>query len=359
MPTGTSLLTEDGRCLFKFGVIGDIQYADCADGSDFLGYQPRYFRRTLDMVRDAVRRWTKEEVDFAVQMGDVIDGRNAEAGASLEAMHAVLSEFPAGLPRLDLLGNHELYNFQRDELHRVGLRLRAEGFPGASAPGVAGEDAVYCRFFPDGEHGKWEVIVLDAYDVSCMGRPADHPKSAQAFQLLSQLNPRGLQTGVDWFEGVPQECHRFVPFNGGVGQAQFDWFCGRLRECNAAGRKAIVMTHIPLLADSTTPKTVLWNAEPLLQAMRSEEGRCVVAVFAGHDHSAGYAVDEAGIHHVTFLSPLICPEGSGMTGAATVECYEDYAEIVGHGAFCAESGTRAQGETYSRIRLQRYDPRGW
>jgi len=353
---------EGRRC--SFGIIGDIQYADCDDGSDFSGSQPRFFRHTLDLVRDAVKRWVSEDkVDFAVQLGDAIDGRNAGI-SSQEALATVLREFPDGLPRVDLLGNHELYNFQRTELVKSGLRLFAEGLPGATRGGnddeVSQGEACYFHFPADGEGGKWEVIVLDAYDVACIGYPEGHPRRNVAEAILAQTNPRAFQKGVDWFDGLPVEQHRFVPYNGLIGPSQLAWLRGRLEACYDAGRTVIVLTHVPLLEESTTPKTVIWNAEEVLNVLRSAEGRCVLAVLAGHDHDGGYAVDPmSGIHHVTCLSPLICAPGSGRTGAATVDCYDGWMELRGHGIFCAESGTRAQGQTYDLLRLGRCDPRGW
>lgn len=353
------------RCLCKFGVIGDIQYADIDDGADFFGIHRRYYRQTLDIVRSAVKRWVLEEhVDFAVQLGDAVDGRNV-GGQSHEALDAVLREFPQRLPRVDLVGNHELYNFGRAGLAATRLHLLGQGLPGAE-PGLAisergAGEACYFHFFADGEaSAHWEFICLDAYDVASIGYEAAHPRRIEALQLFSRNNARALMEGVDWFHNVRDEKQRFVPLNGGIGVAQLEWLQGRLQACTEAGRRAIVFTHIPILEASTTPKTVLFNAEEVLQVLRSEEGRCVVAVIAGHDHDAGYAVDLAsGIHHVTFLSPLICPPGSGYTGAATVTCYQDRAEIVGHGIFCVESGTQARGLPLARIPLERLDPRGW
>jgi len=304
----------------------------------------------------------EDNVAFVVQLGDAIDGRNAGMGQSREAMATVLREFPEDLPRLDILGNHELYNFPRAELADMGLRLYGEGLSGVAhhGPGAGAGEACYSQFLADGVDGRWEIIYLDAYDLACIGYPEGHPKRNEAEKILAALNPRVFQQGVDWFDGVPEELHRFVPYNGGISDTQLEWLRGRLQACMAAGRKAILLSHIPILEASTTPKTVLWNAEDVLDLLRSEDGRCVVAVLAGHDHDAGYAIDpRSGIHHVTFLSPLICPAGSGYTGAATVECFEDHAELVGHGVFCAESGTRALGVPFTRIKLSRVDPRGW
>eukprot|EP00929_Paragymnodinium_shiwhaense_P043117 TRINITY_DN22217_c0_g2_i2.p1 TRINITY_DN22217_c0_g2~~TRINITY_DN22217_c0_g2_i2.p1 ORF type:complete len:423 (-),score=75.54 TRINITY_DN22217_c0_g2_i2:95-1363(-) len=302
------------RC--KFGIIGDIQYADCEDGSDFSGNQKRYFRNTLHLLRQAVKGWTDDGVSFIVQVGDAIDGRNADDSdptRSAEAMATVLQEFPADVPRIDLIGNHELYNYPREELHASGLQLLAEEVPGAAAGDAAAaktREACYCHFPADGEAGRWEIICLDAYDVSVVGLPEGHPRRQEATEILEIHNPRALESGVDWFQDLPQEKHRFVPYNGALSAEQLEWLEERLRVCHEADRKAIIVSHIPLLEESAQAKTVVWNAEAVLKILRSYEGKCVAAVFAGHDHNSGFAVDRvSGIPHLTMLSPLICPPG--------------------------------------------------
>ena len=42
----------------------------------------------------------------------------------------------------------------------------------------------------------------------------------------------------------------------------------------------------------------------LHQPLASSVGSPVVAVFAGHDHTGGFATDPRGVHHITLPSPL-------------------------------------------------------
>lgn len=50
----------------------------------------------------------------------------------------------------------------------------------------------------------------------------------------------------------------------------------------------------------------------------------MVAVFAGHLHGGGYALDGEGIHHVTVESPLTHDEAFGY-----VDVFADRLELVG------------------------------
>jgi hypothetical protein len=163
-----------------FGALTDVQYADCADGTNFTGTARRYFRSALTRMEQALHQLagkpgnhplsanpgsslhgladsdTAGPVDFVVQLGDLLDGRGKEQ--ALETLRsrllpafrragfaAVGSEedeqaapqpppspqvgtSPAALPALPrasfldvhhLIGNHELYCFRKSELQRL------------------------------------------------------------------------------------------------------------------------------------------------------------------------------------------------------------------------------------------------
>ena len=69
-----------------------------------------------------------------VQLGDIIDGCNSKLKESEKALKAVLEVLSiCKMPRYDLMGNHELYNLQRPELEKCGLRC---GPPGGSSESV-------------------------------------------------------------------------------------------------------------------------------------------------------------------------------------------------------------------------------
>merc|ERR1712151_192610 len=76
----------------------------------------------------------------------------------------------------------------------------------------------------------------------------------------------------------------------------------------------------------------------------------VVAVIAGHDHDGGYAIDTAGLHHITMNSPLIAKPGSDCF--ALLECHDDgWARFVAHGRACVESNTAGGGRSYPELIL--------
>ena len=70
--------------LFSFGVIADVQYADCENRLDYKQENWRYYREALSRLKDAVHVWNSapggHRVDFVLQLGDLIDGVNKRQG---------------------------------------------------------------------------------------------------------------------------------------------------------------------------------------------------------------------------------------------------------------------------------------
>ncbi|KAI4803373.1 hypothetical protein KUCAC02_006922 [Chaenocephalus aceratus] len=81
--------------LFTFGVIADIQYADLEDGFNYSRTRKRFYRSSLQLLKNAQRSWAESAVrpEFILQLGDIIDGFNKGHGASERALDTVLREF--------------------------------------------------------------------------------------------------------------------------------------------------------------------------------------------------------------------------------------------------------------------------
>lgn len=329
--------SSDSKPLFSFGVIADIQYADVDDGSDFSGIQKRYFRNTLKTLEAAIAMWNTQGLKFVLNLGDIIDGRNSGLKKSKEALRQVLDCFSKGAQqRVDIIGNHELYNFPRESLQTEGLNC------------VDSSTGLF--YYALDLHPKWKLVVMDAYEISTLGYPSDHALLNLAMESIKENCPACLEGGgKDWFAGLPEEKHRFVPYNGAVSAAQLQWLQVTLAAAKTSNQSVIVALHIPLYAPATTPKTVLWNAEDVLAILHAHTN--VVAVLTGHDHDGGYALDSNGLHHVTCCSPLCTVPGIECAGI--VECYDGWALLKANGRFVVESATKGKGRSYHDLRLTR------
>lgn len=302
-----------GGPVFTFGVIADVQLADIPDGSNFAKTSRRCYRGALVALSNAVDWWSAlhSPPAFVAQLGDLIDGQNAKLGTSEAALSAALAHLDRAPCRVvNLVGNHELYNFNRAELAR---RLH-------TAPAPAHKE-----FYGFAPAAGWRVLVLDAYQESIIGLEEGDPRRAAALRTLAKHNPNDLVHGDDWFRGVHGEARRFVPYNGGLGQEQLRWLRTELAAAAKADERVVVLSHVVLHPAACDGTTMAWDYHKALEAIRSS-GR-VVAVLCGHDHKGRYHLDESGVHHLTFCSPL--NRGADGSCHGLVRIHNDRLELQG------------------------------
>ena len=124
-----SLCVTDTECpLFSFGVLSDVHYVDKDNGFNYTKTRVRYYRNSLSLLSDAVQHWNnRHDVSFAVQLGDLIDGGNKGKGTSdvsLQKTLDICANFNG--PFYHIWGNHELYNFTKDQLAESPLNSSIE-----------------------------------------------------------------------------------------------------------------------------------------------------------------------------------------------------------------------------------------
>ncbi|XP_044838985.1 manganese-dependent ADP-ribose/CDP-alcohol diphosphatase isoform X3 [Mauremys mutica] len=287
-------LTGNSELFFSFGVIADIQYADLEDGYNFWGSRRRYYRHSLNLLQSAIDEWNKEDsqLEFVLQLGDIIDGFNAQHKTSESALRRVMNKFKKlRIPIHHTWGNHELYNFTRDYLTQSELNsksLEDQIFLGSAAngqdsPGATAEEHYYAYHFSPVP--KFRFILLDAYDLSILGRDKSTQKYQDSLKLLKEKNPNenlNSPTGL----AEPQ----FVEFNGGFSKAQLDWFNEVLTFSDTNQEKVVVVRHL---------------------------------------HDGGYYLDSHGVHHLTLEGIVETPPESHAFG--TIHVYDDKLVLKGRG----------------------------
>lgn len=296
-----------------FGVISDVQWADIPDGSNYSGSVTRKYRGAFQNLREGVNWWLDHRVHFVAQLGDIIDGKNEAEGTSERCLNLALQELNRlPCPVLNLVGNHELYNFDRAQL--AGAKWLRHG-----------DKEYYAVSYAEG----WRTVVLDSYQIALIGHDPLDPRRTRAVELLAEMNPNVHPDGVagDWFKGMKDAGtrKRFVPYNGGFGQEQLGWLAAELADAKAKGEKVIVLSHVVLHPQASGGSTLVWDYEDALKVLRKED--CVVAVLCGHDHSGNYHCDEFGVHHCTFSSPL--NKGDQGQAFGLIHCTNESLEIRG------------------------------
>ena len=148
--------------------------------------------------------------------------------------------------------------------------------------------------------------------------------------MLQANNPNDVLSSCDWLRGLGGAARRFAPFNGGLGAEQRRWLREELRGARRRGQRVVIFSHALLhpLGGGDDWCTTVWDVEQVAEII-AEAAPAVAAVFAGHDHQGGYAVDDAGVHHITMPSPLNC--GSNDLAHANVTVFADRLRVDGCG----------------------------
>jgi 3',5'-cyclic AMP phosphodiesterase CpdA len=262
------------------GVIADVQYAD-KDTKD-----GRYYRNSLAGLVVFVQQCNQQRVDFAIQLGDLIDGSD-NAGREIDYVLTVYDKL--NCPHYHVLGNHDFAGISRRKvLRRLGL------------------ERGYYTF----EKGGVRFVVLDTQDVAIQGGwpkdSAQYKKAEEEFQKLTGQKRPNAQL-----------------YNGGLGNKQLVWLDEVLTDAKKNNQDVIVFGHLPLWSD--TDKHVAWNAAEVRKIF--EQSGCVRAYLCGHNHAGGYTMQND-IHYLTL--PAAVEDSSGKTWA-TVQVWPDRILIQGTG----------------------------
>uniref|UniRef100_G3VJR4 ADP-ribose/CDP-alcohol diphosphatase, manganese dependent n=1 Tax=Sarcophilus harrisii TaxID=9305 RepID=G3VJR4_SARHA len=232
---------------FSFGVISDIQYADLEDGYNFLRTKMRYYRYSLRHLQGAIEEWNEESnhLFFVLQLGDIIDGFNAQYKASEESLKNVLKEFKKlRAPVHHTWGNHEFYNFSRHYLRNSKLNTKFLGDQIAHCPETIPSENYYAYHFVP--FPKFRFILLDAYDLSVLGIDQSSPKYQDCMKMLKEKNPNKELNSP---QGLSEP--QFVQYNGGFSQDQLNWFNAVLTFSDTNQEKVMFLftqTHLTVFA---------------------------------------------------------------------------------------------------------------
>ncbi|XP_068932891.1 manganese-dependent ADP-ribose/CDP-alcohol diphosphatase isoform X2 [Petaurus breviceps papuanus] len=282
--TSSGAIDEFSEPCFSFGVISDIQYADLEDGYNFLRTRTRYYRYSLRHLQGAIEEWNEENnhLFFVLQLGDIIDGFNAQYKVSEESLKNVLKEFTnLKVPVHHSWGNHEFYNFSRDYLRNSKLNTKFLGDQIAHCPETTPSENYYAYHFVP--FPKFRFVLLDAYDLSVLGIDQSSPKYQDCMKMLKEKNPN--------------------------------------KELNSP------QGHVPIHPNSSDDACLAWNYRDALSVIWSH--KCVVCFLAGHTHDGGYCIDNHGVHHITLEGVIETPPESQAFG--TVHVYPDKMVLKGRG----------------------------
>lgn len=258
---------------FQFGVIADCQYADF----DTVG--TRYYRNSIEKLREAVQVFNETRQEFALHLGDFVDRFSRSFAEILPTFDE------ARMAKYHVLGNHD-FQLPTQELLDV-LRLPNQ----------------YYHFR---RHG-WRFVVLDTNDVSLYANPEGSEKHELAREMYEALRQQGAVNAQTW--------------NGAIGDEQLDWLRRVLAGAKLRGEKVILNAHHPVY-----PKNVhnAWNDDTIVELLAGYDN--VVAYFNGHNHHGNYGFRDD-IHYVTFHGMVELETNA----YSSIRVHSDRFEINGYG----------------------------
>lgn len=318
-----SVSSSSDEPLVTFGVLTDVQYADCDDKP--AGYDPsliRYYRNALNQVERAYMHWSRVPgLSLVLQLGDLIDQHNQGCHRGLDRVLEALDSH--GLPTYHTLGNHELYNCSRRALAGRYLRHRTTQHSPSDNPPE--DDPVFYYSFTPVPGVK--LISLDCFEVSVLGRDPDEPLRREAAQLLAGVHGNWDEPSWEWHHDLVGLDQRFIDSNGALSQMQLDWLDSELSRSDAAGEQVVVFGHLAVAPDSASADCLLWNYEEVMRLFGIHP--CVCLYLCGHTHRCGYARDSHGVHYMALAG--IIETAPHQSAFSTVSMFPDRIKVSGTG----------------------------
>ncbi|AAM73308.1 MAG TPA: metallophosphoesterase [Chlorobaculum sp.] len=246
-------MSETKHDTLRFGIVTDIHYNP----------ESKTGNQTQAGLERCIEHWTREGAEFVIQLGDLISREGPEAESDLIAVRDMLARFPGKV--YHVAGNHCL------------------AVPPERYKTIMGLDSLYYTF---SSHGI-RFIVLNGMDVSAVNDP-----QTKADRHLLEYYRDNVK--------APFYC-------GAIGARQLEWLVNELDLALKNEEPVIILSHLPLLEETTDEKHgLLWNHEELTAILFRYPN--IRACLSGHYHSAAHARSD-GIHFIVLPAFAGWPPG--------------------------------------------------
>jgi manganese-dependent ADP-ribose/CDP-alcohol diphosphatase len=271
-----SSIPQNNSPLFSFGLITDVQYADCESAGT------RYYRNSPGKLKSSIDTFKKNRVSFIVNLGDLIDRDFKSFKPVMDILYS------SGLKTYHCTGNHDynVENYYKDKLPVAGL-----------------SESGYYSFSLNG----YRLVFLNGNEISTYASP-DQNIIQESEDFIRKLKEEGSVNAIDW--------------NGGIGKEQLTWLDNQLDEASAARQHVLIFCHFPLAPEDIHN---LLNYREVLSHI--ENNSTVIAWINGHNHAGNYAMVN-GIYYLTFKGMV---ETETVNSFSILEVYRDKILVRGFG----------------------------
>ncbi len=273
-PTAPTYAKGAEQPKLEFGVVPDVQYCDCEINGT------RYYRNSVSKLIDASQALNQENVDFTVQLGDLID-RDVESFSTILPIFNMIEG-----RKYHVLGNHDFAVKTDEVIDILGMQNQ----------------------YYDFKYKNWRFVVLDTNDLSFYANPEGSEKYEEAEEMYNEL----VESGAIHAQ----------TYNGGISAEQLTWLQDVMDKSAKRNEKVVVFGHMPVYPENNHN---VWNAEEVTEVLEANDN--VVAYFNGHNHAGNYGLQN-GVHYVN-LEGMV--ETEDTTAYSIIRIYRDRLEIDGYG----------------------------
>lgn len=270
--------TASEKPILKFGLIADPQYGDCETKGS------RFYRNSLDKLRDAVEDINQTGVSFTINLGDFTDRSPADLDAVLSELDKLNSNI------YNTTGNHDYASVDNNQLLYDRLSMPSD------------------YYSIDLPRLKYRFIFLNSNELSTYSNVTDTAKLTELTVIKNKLKTEGRKNNQNW--------------NGAFSNEQLMWLEEQLKTAGSSNTKVIICLHHPIFPENNHN---LLNDLETLEIM--SKYKCIKVVLSGHNHFGNFGY-YSGIPFITIEGMI---ETEKENAYAIVEVYNDTIKIKGRG----------------------------
>lgn len=263
--------------LMKFGVIADIQYCNCeTQGS-------RFYRNSLDKLDKCIEELNRQQVDFTVNLGDLVD---RDSHINLDSV--LIRQQKLNTPIYNTTGNHDY----------GGVKNNQELYKKLNMP------SAYYSF----EKADWLFIMLNTNEVAEYANIEGSELKRELDEIKQIIKSEGRSNGAI--------------YNGGISKVQMQWLKKQLDKSKKEQKNVIIFTHHPLAG---IEKLTAFNDKEMIDLISTYSS--VKCVISGHHHPGAFAMQD----NISFITTEGMVETDDQNAYAIVEIHLDKIEFKGFG----------------------------
>lgn len=195
---------QENKPLIQFGIIADIQYADCESGAT------RFYRNSLKKLDDCISSLNDEKVQFTVNLGDVVDRNFADLDSVLIRLKHLKGKV------YNTTGNHDYHGISNNQVLYDKLNMPSE----------------YYSF----KKKNWIFVMLNTNEVSTYANIDGTEKEKELAVMQQNIKSSGGIQGAKW--------------NGGIRAKQLKWMNNILAKAEKVGDNVLIFSHHPFYPES-------------------------------------------------------------------------------------------------------------